>query len=54
MGENRGQRRQFRQAENKKGPKLALGAFLYVVHQAGFEPTTPPSEGNTVQEFCLI
>ena len=46
MGENRGQRRQFRQAENKKGPKLALGAFLYVVHQAGFEPTTPAFGGQ--------
>jgi len=38
----------------RKSPQRAgLETTIYMAHPAGFEPTTPPSEGNAVQESWL-
>jgi len=42
-------------ALKQKSPGWNIRGFfvLKMAHQAGFEPTTPPSEGNAVQESWL-
>jgi len=43
-----------RDTPNEKAPDFHPGLFaMKMAHQAGFEPTTPPSEANAVQESWL-